>query len=61
MLDRLRFRRSTTDSFNANKSAKHASFIQYVLYHISHTAPVAGAGISFIKDSQSVQTSVYVD
>jgi len=31
----LRCRRSTTDSFNANESAKHASFIQYVLCHIS--------------------------
>ena len=28
-------RRSATSSFNANELAKHASFIQYVLYHIS--------------------------
>ena len=30
-LYRLRCRRRTTDSFNANEPAKHASFIQYVL------------------------------
>ena len=34
-LDRLRCRRRTTNSFNANESAKHASFIQYALCHIS--------------------------
>ena len=31
----LRCRRRTTNSFNANELAKHVSFIQYVLCHIS--------------------------
>ena len=40
-------RRSATDSFNANESAKHASFIQYVLCHISRLCrygPCGGCG-----------------
>lgn len=32
----LRCRRRTTNSFNANKSVKHASFIQYVLFRTNY-------------------------
>ena len=35
---RRRYRRRSTSSFNANEPAKHASFIQYVLCHLSRLA-----------------------
>ena len=40
----LRCRRRTTNSFNANELVKHASFIQYVLYHISQLSRYGPCG-----------------